>query len=74
MNTETVLGGAFIILFGILFVVAGPPVAAYRHRHPDATIWPQAGPPPKPLHSWIYRLAGVAFSGAGVAFLVSGLL
>ena len=70
---ETVLGGAFMAAFGVLFAVVAPPVAAYRHRHPDGTIWPQAGPPPKPFNKWVYRVIGAAFSVVGVMFLVSGL-
>ena len=68
---STVIGGVLLALFGAIFALAAPivyPVA----REDGARKW---GVPPldpsltsKKLLPWLFRVAGVAFCGAGIVF------
>ncbi len=72
---STVVGGVLLALFGVFFALAAPivyPVARengtrkYGQRPIDPSLASEK------LMPWLFRVAGVALCGAGIAFAVTG--
>jgi uncharacterized membrane protein len=69
--TGTRVGGAFMAIIGLVFIVAGPRALAYMRQNnlPGVQI---GGENAFRRTIWLNRLAGVIILIAGIVFLIAG--